>query len=85
MGSDDASINDDAASRLTLTYTDAFKVEPVVIASAVDTTNSQRWCTIRASSTTACTIDVGADDGAQTNDPESVFVLVLGTDHDDEF
>lgn len=81
-GSEYGTVADTALGQATLTFTESFDREPVVIASAGTSTNP--WVSIGTSSSTAVRVDAAGATGT-AGDPDDLHVLVLGYDDATEY
>lgn len=83
VGDGDASITDNGVGDITLTYTNAFAREPIVIATSGGATDA--WASVSSSSSTAARIELTDATASGLGDPSDLHVLVLGFDNADEF
>jgi len=81
-GVGDGTVVDDGTGVFTLTYTDAFKREPIVVVCSGNSTDA--WATVSASSATACTIET-ADASGSLGDADDCHIIVIGSDDADDF
>jgi hypothetical protein len=82
IGAGQATVADTAEGRATITYSEAFAREPIVLASCEGTDGS--WATIHTTSSTGCLIEMAGSTGT-LDDPTALHVIVLGSDDAAEY